>query len=64
MRRPLEFEIESITVMLFENIEAVKAFVGSNDYTKSYVPPKAREILARFDEKAQHYVVSEHLVYG
>ena len=64
LRRPFENETEFITIMLFDTLAAVKAFVGVEDYEKAYVPDKAREILLRFDEKAQHYEVEEHLVYG
>jgi hypothetical protein len=37
-------------------------FAGE-DYEKSYVPQKAREVLARFDERSQHYEVREELKY-
>jgi heme-degrading monooxygenase HmoA len=63
LRRPLGGETEFITIMLFDSIDAVKAFVGKDDYETAYVPPKARQVLARFDEKAQHYEVKEQLVY-
>jgi hypothetical protein len=62
-RRPLENEVEFMTLMLFDNIEAVKAFIGGDDYETAYVPAKAREVLVRFDSRSQHYVVREHLVY-
>lgn len=54
LRRELESEVEFITVMLFRDIVSVKAFVGE-DYERSYVPPKAREVLSRCDERSQHY---------
>jgi hypothetical protein len=47
-------EVEFVTIMSFENYEAVKQFAGE-DYEQSYVPAAARKILSRFDEKAQHY---------
>ena len=55
-------EVEFITIMRFDNLEAVKEFAG-NDYEKSYVPQKAREILLRHDEKAQHYEIINELDY-
>ena len=62
-RRPLgNDEIEFVTIMWFESWEAVKAFAGE-DYERAYVPPKAREVLARFDERSQHYEIKEHLEY-
>ena len=62
LRRPLASEVEFITVMWFESWDAVKQFAGEN-YETAYVPAKARKILARFDEKSQHYEVKEQLRY-
>jgi hypothetical protein len=57
LRRPAATgEIEFMTVMSFESIEAVQAFAG-DDYTLAYVPPRARVILHRFEETASHYEV-------
>jgi heme-degrading monooxygenase HmoA len=61
-RRPSDDEIEFITIMWFESWEAVKQFAGE-DYERAYVPPKAREVLARFDESSQHYEIREKLDY-
>jgi antibiotic biosynthesis monooxygenase (ABM) superfamily enzyme len=61
-RRPLEKEIEFITIMWFDSWEAVKEFAGE-DYEKAYVPKKAREVLKRFDERSQHYEIRESVEY-
>jgi antibiotic biosynthesis monooxygenase (ABM) superfamily enzyme len=37
LRRPSGDEVEFITIMQFDSLEAVKQFVGE-DYEKSYVP--------------------------
>jgi hypothetical protein len=42
--------------MWFDSIEAVRAFAGE-DYEKAVVPPKARTLLLRFDQRSQHYEV-------
>lgn len=55
-------EVEFITIMLFDDINCVKEFVG-NDYEKSYVPEEARQILKRFDSKAKHYEIIHELFY-
>lgn len=55
-RRTLGDEVEFITIMWFDTIEAVQAFAG-DDYETAVVPPKARELLARFDARSQHYEV-------
>lgn len=62
LRRELEKETEFITIMLFDNIEAVKKFAG-NEYEKSVVPPKARAVLSRHDETSQHYEIVRELMY-
>jgi len=61
-RRPLGNEVEFITIMWFESLEAVKQFAGE-DYEHAYVPPKAREVLARFDDRSQHYKIREKIDY-
>ena len=62
-RRPIEGdEVEFITIMWFDSWDAVKQFAG-DDYERAYVPPKAREVLARFDERSQHYEIRERLEY-
>jgi hypothetical protein len=57
-RRDVGDEVEFITVMWFDSLDAVRAFAGE-DYEGSVVPPAARELLARFDERSQHYEVRE-----
>jgi hypothetical protein len=49
-RRPLETEVEFMTLMRFTSRDAVKAFAGP-DWEVSVVPPAARAVLARFDER-------------
>jgi len=60
LRRPLGPEVEFITIMWFDSIEAVKAF-ADEDYEAAVVPPKARRLLSRFDERSAHYQVIERL---
>lgn len=47
-------EVEFVTAMAFDSLEAVKAFAGE-DYEVAYVPEKARAVLKRFDERSRHY---------
>ena len=62
-RRPLEGEeVEFVTIMWFDCWDAVRQFAG-DDYERAYVPPAAREVLARFDERSQHYEIKESLEY-
>jgi hypothetical protein len=55
-RRDVAGEVEFITVMWFDSVDAVKEFAGE-DYEACVVPDKARAILKRFDERSQHYEV-------
>jgi heme-degrading monooxygenase HmoA len=56
MRRELDDEVEFVTLMWFDDVESIKAFVGE-DYEVSHVPPAARAVLARHDERSTHYRV-------
>ena len=62
LKRQLKTEVEFTTIMLFENLEAVKQFAGEN-YELAYVPAKAKEILQRFDENSIHCEVIHELYY-
>jgi hypothetical protein len=63
LRRPLPSrEVEFITIMWFDSWDSVREFAGE-DYERAYVPPKAREVLARFDEKSQHYDLRNQIAY-
>lgn len=57
-RAPAGEEVEFVTVMWFDSLQAVKAFAG-DDYETAVVPPKARAVLKRFDARSQHYEVRE-----
>ncbi len=62
LKRIKDNEVEFITIMLFDDLEAVKKFVGE-DYEKAHVPPIARKVLSRFDERTQHYEIREEIKY-
>lgn len=56
MRRPAGDEVEFVTIMWFDDLAAVKRFVGEN-HEVSHVPAAARAVLSRFDAHAAHYDV-------
>jgi len=56
MRRDAGDEVEFQTLMWFDSLDAIKAFVGE-DYAVSHVPEAARAVLKRFEERAGHYEV-------
>ncbi len=58
LRRPLGDEVEFITMMWFESLDAVRAFAGA-DYDVAVVPPAARALLSRFDARSAHYDVRQ-----
>jgi hypothetical protein len=56
MKRDFGDEIEFQTLMWFDSLDAIKAFMGE-DYSVSHVPPEARAVLNSFDDRAAHYEV-------
>jgi antibiotic biosynthesis monooxygenase (ABM) superfamily enzyme len=56
MKHDLGEEVEFQTLMWFDTLDAIKAFTGE-DYEASHVPPRARAVLTRCDERAAHYEV-------
>ncbi len=54
LRRESGKEVEFVTLMRFDSLDAVREFAGP-DYEACVVPDKARAVLARFDERSRHY---------
>lgn len=54
LRREHQAEVEFITIMWFDSLDSVRAFVGE-DYEVAHVPEAARAVLSRFDARSQHY---------
>lgn len=54
LRDDRQNETEFVTLTLFEDLEAVRRFAGE-DYQTAVVPPEARKLLSRFDERSKHY---------
>jgi len=54
VRRDWDEEVEFATIMWFDSLVSVNSFAGE-DYETAVVPPKARALLARFDERSAHY---------
>lgn len=62
LKRPLENEVEYTTIMWFENIDAVKQFMGE-DYETAYVLPQAQKLLKSYDKKSIHCEVLDQIDY-
>jgi len=58
LRRDVDDGVEFVTIMWFDSLDAVRAFAGEN-YEAAVVPPKARQLLSRFDARSAHYQVIE-----
>lgn len=54
VKRDLGSEVEFMTIMWFDSLDNVRSFAGP-DYEVAVVPPAARAVLARFDERSAHY---------
>lgn len=54
LRRDLKNQVEFVTILWFESMDAVREFAGKN-YEVAVVPPKARALLSRFDHRSKHY---------
>ena len=48
--------MEFVTILWFESLDSVRIFMG-DDYETAHVPPQARAVLSRFDERSRHYEV-------
>jgi heme-degrading monooxygenase HmoA len=56
LRRDDATDVEFVTIMLFDSIDAVRVFAG-DDYEVAVVPLAARTLLERFDARSAHYDV-------
>ena len=58
LRRDQAREVEFVTIMWFESLDAVCTFSG-DDYELAVVPPAALALLSHFDARSAHYEVLE-----
>lgn len=56
LRRNIGEEIEFITIMQFDSLDAVREFAGE-DYEAAVIPERARAVLSHYDNRSQHYEV-------
>ena len=62
LRRQADAEIEFITILLWDSIDAIRAVTGP-DYETAVVPEERRKFLKRWDAKSVHYeIASTHLL--
>ena len=56
VRRERDQDVEFMTLMWFDSLDSVRAFMGE-DYNLAHVPPQAQAVLADFDRRSAHYEV-------
>ena len=56
LRREVGQEVEFVTIMSFDSLDAVRDFAGEG-YEVAVVPEKARAVLSRFDSRSLHYEI-------
>jgi heme-degrading monooxygenase HmoA len=57
LRRDSGDEVAFVTISRFESFDAVRAFAGE-DYEHAVIEPEARALLARADERSEHFEVA------
>jgi antibiotic biosynthesis monooxygenase (ABM) superfamily enzyme len=57
LRRNAGAEIEFVTIMLFDSIDAIRAVAGP-DYETAVIPEPRRKYLSRCDPKSLHYEIA------
>jgi heme-degrading monooxygenase HmoA len=56
LRRAAGDEVEFITIMFWDSIDAIRAIAGP-DYEKAVIPEERRQYLSRYDATSAHYEV-------
>jgi heme-degrading monooxygenase HmoA len=57
LRRAGVNEVEFVTMLWFESLSAIQSFAGEK-YEVPVISKKARSLLSRFSERAEHYELS------
>jgi heme-degrading monooxygenase HmoA len=58
LRRDVEAGVEFVTIMWFDSLDAVRGF-AADDYEVAVVPPKALQLLSKFDARSAYFQVVE-----
>jgi heme-degrading monooxygenase HmoA len=57
LRRPMGDEVEFITIILWDSIDAIRAVAGP-DYETAVIPEERKQYLSHYDPVAAHYEVT------
>jgi heme-degrading monooxygenase HmoA len=56
LRRELPQGVEFLVVTIWESLDSIRAFAGT-DVETAVVPPAARDMMIEYDRRARHYDV-------
>ena len=57
LRRNAGAEVEFITIILWQSLDAIRAVAG-DDYETAVIPEERRQYLVRYDPQASHYEIA------
>lgn len=57
LRRLAGAEVEFVTIMLWDSLDAIRAAAGP-DYETAIIPEERRKFLSHFDAKSTHYEIA------
>jgi heme-degrading monooxygenase HmoA len=57
LRREAGDDIEFVTIMLWDSVDAIRAVTGA-DYETAVIPEERRKYLSRYDAKSTHYEIA------
>jgi heme-degrading monooxygenase HmoA len=58
LRSPRDSEVEFVTMVWFESLQAVRGFAGES-YETPVITDKAKALLAHYEERCDHYDLSD-----
>ena len=59
LRRPAGAEVEFVTLVRFDSLDAIRAFAGE-DYEHPVIEPAAAALLSRYEERAFHFETARY----
>ncbi|SMO52293.1 antibiotic biosynthesis monooxygenase family protein [Gracilimonas mengyeensis] len=62
LRQEHQNEVEFVTIMYFDDLDAVKDFMGG-DYKVAHVPAAAQKLLKRYNKRSEHYQLRKEQAY-
>jgi heme-degrading monooxygenase HmoA len=57
LRRPVDAEVEFVTILLWDSIDDIRAVAGE-DFETAVIPEERRKYLSHYDAKSAHYEIT------